>query len=99
MEYVRTEMQMQRNEANSENGPPPEYLTLQEVGELLRLSESSVKRLVKSGRLPVIDVGAGKQRNLRVRADRIDEALAVSPPVSKPKPVRRRRLPPVENLV
>lgn len=77
----------------------PKYLTLDEVGALLRLSESSVKRLVKSGRLPVIDVGAGRHRNLRVRADDIDKALAVPPPLPKVRPVRRRKLPPLPPLV
>lgn len=45
-------------------------LTLQQVADELQVSERTINRYVAQGLIPVIDVGAGTYRKLRVtRAD------------------------------
>ena len=56
----------------------PELLTLAETGDHLRLSLSSVKRLVADGRLPVVRVGRAtrvRPQDLRVFIDGLAEPV------------------------
>jgi excisionase family DNA binding protein len=46
--------------------PDPEWMTIREVAELLRVSEVTVSRWIKQGRLPAARVGP---RALRIRRD------------------------------
>lgn len=61
-----------------EDGHVPELLTLAETGDHLRLSLSSVKRLVAGGRLPVVHVGRAtrvRPQDLRVFIDGLAEPV------------------------
>jgi len=57
---------------------PELVLTLSEVANHLQLSLSSVKRLVRSGELVSIKIGAAR----RVRAGDLDDYIASRPPAA-----------------
>jgi excisionase family DNA binding protein len=48
------------------------FLTVNEVAELLRLSDMTVYRLIKKGELPAVRIG----RSYRLREDDVDAYLA-----------------------
>jgi excisionase family DNA binding protein len=54
------------------------YLTRREAGDHLRLSDRTIDRLIKVGRLPVIKIGAATRIKLS-ELDRLAEASARCP--------------------
>jgi len=52
-----------------------EFLTIQEVAELLRISESTVRSYIRNGQLPCLKLGAGRSAAVRVRRKDIDELV------------------------
>ena len=48
-------------------------LTIQEVVEIMKISESTVRRLIKSGALPAYKIG--KRGQLRVKQEELEEYL------------------------
>lgn len=68
-----------------------QVLTIPEVGQRLGMSRNTVYRLINSGDLRVVDVGAPKRKGephkprMRIREDDLDafiEARTVAPPVN-----------------
>ncbi len=55
---------------------PSEYLSLKEVADLLRLSERTLYRHVKSGKLPAAKIGG----QWRVRKSDVDRLFPEPPP-------------------
>lgn len=55
---------------------PPELLTRPEAAELLRVSQTTVSRLISAGQLGSVKVG----RQIRISRDAIDRYLAGSAP-------------------
>ena len=54
----------------------PEFITSAEIGQRLGLGRTAVTKLLKSGRLPAIDVSTGTQRqNFRVLREDFEEFL------------------------
>jgi excisionase family DNA binding protein len=70
-------------------GTDVKYLNVQEVALELRLSASSVYRMIEAGRLPAIRPG-GEHGALRIPRDELDERRAVGATLRKPGPPRRR---------
>lgn len=58
------------------NAEQTEWLTVQEVAELFRVNEETVRRWVRRGELPVLELGAGRAgyRIRRSDVDRFTEA-------------------------
>ena len=61
------------------------YLTIREVGDLLRISERTVRRWVGTGDLPAVKIG----RSVRIRREDIDNRSAA--PSGKPSPSAQER--------
>lgn len=63
-------------------GPRPDWMTVDEVANELRLSRDSVERLIACGRLQAAEVtgvaGRGRRRRYRVRREWIDDFLKAS---------------------
>jgi len=55
-------------------GGDPEFMTVAEVAERMRVSKMTVYRLLHGGELPAVRVG----RSFRVREDDVDEYLRKS---------------------
>src|SRR5688500_14672092 len=68
-----------------------EYLTVDECAALLRRSRKTIDRLIKLGRLPVIDTGTGHQASFLIRRSKLDMYLAVSASRQKRNPARATR--------
>ena len=67
------------------------YLTVAQAAAVLNCSPKQVRRLIKAGRIPAIDVGTGRQGSYRIRRADIEIGLAVKPPsMAKPRRGRRR---------
>ncbi|TWT45869.1 Helix-turn-helix domain protein [Phycisphaerae bacterium RAS1] len=62
--------------------PRPDWMTVEEVANELRLSRDSVERLIACGRLQAAEVtgvaGRGRRRRFRVRREWIDDFLKSS---------------------
>ena len=56
-----------------------EFLTIQEVAQLLRISESTVRSYIRNGQLPCLKLGAGRSAAVRVRRIDIDELVQYKP--------------------
>ena len=56
-----------------------EFLTIQEVAQLLRISESTVRSYIRNGQLPCLKLGAGRSAAVRVRRIDIDELVRYKP--------------------
>lgn len=70
------------------------YLTVDEVMERLNVSKSMVNRLIDEGRLPALDLNAGrgkKQRKLRVCEADLEKFIANGAVTPKAKQASRRR--------
>lgn len=52
-----------------------EYLTIQEVSDKIRMSESTIRRLINSGQLDRIYIGASSAAGVRVLASSVDAHL------------------------
>jgi predicted DNA-binding transcriptional regulator AlpA len=53
-------------------GPTPEYLTADQVGELLQLSAKSIYRLAKDdSTFPMLKLGAGRNSTMRFPRERL----------------------------
>jgi excisionase family DNA binding protein len=59
--------------------PERHYLTYREVAEKLRVSESTVKRLVRAGLLPAVRVGKARNSAVRIASDELDQFLYADP--------------------
>ena len=53
-----------------------ELLTVAEVAELLKLNEQTVRRWIRTGRLPAVSLGS-RQAGYRVRRSDVDELLGI----------------------
>ncbi len=63
----------------------PEYLTVTEAAELLRLSEHAISRMLRSGQLP--GIFAGRREGWRIRRSDLATWTTNKPPQPKlPKP-------------
>jgi len=51
---------------------PDELMTLSEMAVKLRISRSQARRLLKSGRVPFLNVGAGNREQPRIRRSDMD---------------------------
>lgn len=52
-----------------------ELLTITEIAERLRVKLTTARRLVNSGRIPSINLGFGKRKNIRVRVSDLEAFL------------------------
>ena len=49
-----------------------EFLTINEVADLLRVSESTVRSYIRNGQLPCLKLGKGRSAAVRIRRSDID---------------------------
>jgi excisionase family DNA binding protein len=49
-----------------------EFLTISEVAELLRVSESTIRSYIRNGQLPCLKLGNGRSAAVRIRRSDID---------------------------
>jgi excisionase family DNA binding protein len=62
--------------AQAELSKPESLLTREGVAEYLAVCPRTIDRLVRSGRLPAIKLGPGRNASLRFRRTNVDAALA-----------------------
>ena len=53
---------------------PGEWLTVQDVAELLKVNEETVRRWIRGGELVVLDLG-GARAGYRIRRDELDRFI------------------------
>jgi excisionase family DNA binding protein len=54
---------------------PDQWLTVQEVAAMLKVNEETVRRWIRSGELPVLDLG-GPKTGYRIRRADLDQFIA-----------------------
>lgn len=54
-----------------------EFMTVGEVADLLRISESTVRSYIRNGQLPYLKLGKGRSAAVRIRRSDIDDLVAV----------------------
>jgi excisionase family DNA binding protein len=59
--------------------PERHYLTYREVATRLRVSTSTVQRLVRAGLLPAVRVGKARNSAVRIASDELDRWLFSNP--------------------
>lgn len=73
-EKPATDNQYWRLEAPMATAPPPQFLTVTEVAEVMRVSKMTVYRLIHAGELPAIRVG----RSFRVPTAAVKQLLDIT---------------------
>jgi excisionase family DNA binding protein len=53
-------------------GTDHEFMTIGEVADLLRISESTVRSYIRNGKLPCLKLGEGRSAAVRIRRSDID---------------------------
>ena len=53
---------------------PREWLTVEQVADLLQVAQETVRRWIRSGELPVLDLG-GPKTGYRIRRDELDRFI------------------------
>jgi excisionase family DNA binding protein len=61
------------------NAPERHYLTYREAAEKLRVSPSTIGRLVRAGLLPAVRIGTAKNSAVRIASDELDQFLYADP--------------------
>jgi excisionase family DNA binding protein len=59
--------------------PERQYLTYREAAEKLRVSPSTIGRLVRAGLLPAVRIGKAKNSAVRIASDELDRWLYANP--------------------
>jgi len=54
-------------------------MTVGEVADLLRVSESTVRSYIRNGKLPVLKLGEGRSAAVRIRRSDIDALVGFKP--------------------
>ena len=54
---------------------PREWLTVEQVADLLQVAQETVRRWIRSGELPVLDLG-GSKTGYRIRRSDLDAFIA-----------------------
>lgn len=74
---------------------PPAWLSPPEVGALLHIKADKVITLIRSGRLPALNVASlgSKRPRFRVRLEDVERALAYHPEPNNGRRTRRGRKP------
>lgn len=62
--------------------PPPEAVTVKKVAEVLRISKSSVRRLIDSGDIPAYRIGWDGA--IRIRVAELQAAVTFTPKITIP---------------
>jgi excisionase family DNA binding protein len=60
---------------NHEAARESEWMTVREVADYLKVHEETVRRWVRDGELPVLDLG-GQKTGYRIRRDELDAFIA-----------------------